>query len=79
MTSASSGPAWALKGGHPLCPPLLLHLPLHPHRHLPSPSRLPRRWGDQAHPGQGAQGLRSHGARGDEPTVLSHDGSKEMF
>ena len=73
MTSASSRPARATKRGHPLGLPLLLHLRLHPHRNLPPPGRLFRRWGDQAHPGQGAHGLRSHGACGDESTVLSHD------
>ena len=76
MTSASSRPARATKRGHPLGLPLLLHLRLHPHRNLPPPGRLFRRWGDQAHPGQGAHGLRSHGARRYEAAVLSHDGSQ---
>ena len=79
MTSASSRPARATKRGHPLGLPLLLHLRLHPHRNLPPPGRLFRRWGDQAHPGQGAHGLRSHGARGYEAAILSHDGPKKMF
>ena len=57
MASASPCPARSLERGHPLCPPLLLHLPLHPHRHLPPPGRLSCGWGDQAHPGQGAHGL----------------------
>ena len=79
MTSPSSRPARATKRGHPLRFPLLLHLRLHPHRHLPPPGRLSCGWGDQAHPGQGAHGLRSHGARGYEAAILSHDGPKKMF
>ena len=39
MASASPCPARSLEGGHPLCLPLLLHLLLHPHRHLPPPGR----------------------------------------
>ena len=50
MTSASSGPARALEGGHPLRSPLLPHLPLQPHRHLPPPCCLPSCRGDNAHP-----------------------------
>ena len=79
MASASSRPARSPERGHPLRLPLLPHLRLHPHRLLPSPRRLPRCWGDQAHPGQGAHGLRSHGARGYEAAILSHDGPKKMF
>ena len=79
MASASPCPARSLERGHPLRLPLLLHLRLHPHRHLPPPGRLSCGWGDQAHPGQGAHGLRSHGARGYEAAILSHDGPKKMF
>ena len=79
VASASSRPARSPERGHPLCLPLLPHLRLHPHCHLPSPRRLPRCWGDQAHPGQGAHGLRSHGARGDEAAVLSHNCSQKML
>ena len=57
MTSASSGPAWALEGGHPLRPPLLPHLLLHPHCHLPPPGCISRSWCDEAHPCQSAHCL----------------------
>ena len=56
-------PARSSKGGHPLRLPLLLHLRLHPHCHLPSPCRLPCCWADQAHPGQGAHNLCPHSTR----------------
>ena len=79
VASASSRPARSPNRGHPLRLPLLLHLRLHPHRHLPSPRRLPRCWGDQAHPGQGAHGLCSHCASGDETAVLSHNCSQKML
>ena len=47
MTSASPGPARTLEGGHPLSSPLLPHLPLQPHSHLPPPCRIPRCRGDK--------------------------------
>ena len=56
-------PARSPKGGHPLRLPLLLHLRLHPHCHLPPPCRIPCCWADQAHPGQGAHCLCSHSTR----------------
>ena len=63
VTSTSSGPTWALEGGHPLRPSLLSHLLLQPHRHLHPPGCLPRCRGDQAHPGQDAHCLCSHCTR----------------
>ena len=60
MASAPPCPAWSLEGGHPLRPSLLFHLRLHPHCHLPPPCCVSCRWGDQAHPGQGAQTYNKH-------------------
>ena len=79
MTSASSGPAWALEGGHPLRPPLLPHLLLHPHCHLPPPGCISRSWCDEAHPCQRAHCLCPHCTSGHETPILPHNCAQELL
>ena len=79
MASAPPCPAWSLEGGHPLRPPLLFHLRLHPQCHLPPPGGVSCRWAYQAHPGQGAHCLCSHSTRREKASILTDDGPKKMF
>ena len=79
MASAPPCPARSLDGGHPLRPPLLFHLCLHPHCHLPPPGCVSCCWAYQTHPGQGAHCLCSHSTRWDKASILTDNGPKKMF
>ena len=70
MAVAPASPARPLQGRHPLCPPLVPQLRLHPHRDLSAHRGFPGRRGNEADPRDQAHGLRPHDRRRDDPAKL---------
>ena len=76
VATTPSCPPWPTEACHPLGCSLLPHLPLHPTRHLPPLSCLPRLRRDHPHPRDQTLGLCSHNTTAQKSAILTSDSAQ---